>query len=339
MAIGANLQILACAHHAVTSPPTFSLSDNTRKPSHLFRQYLYTRTHTFHARTHETMSEYWKSTPKYWCKHCSIFVRDTKLERQNHEATGKHQGALKRFLRDLHRGHEQEEREKDRAKREVERLKGISSGTGSSHSSSSFSKLGSSSSGGGGAPPSAESQRKQQMEQLAEMGVSIPTEFRGDMAMAGEWTVTATKVVDEEAEREKPVEAKAVGRPRKWGSTRAMPADDEDLDALLSGNTLMRSVKKEEEEEKAEVGVKEEEEGHGGDEVKREGEEEDATGVTSDALAVKREPVEDEAGKGFDVLALGEDGVKKEDEATETTEAAAPAVMFKKRKPKNMRQK
>ncbi|KAK1675265.1 hypothetical protein BDP55DRAFT_665005 [Colletotrichum godetiae] len=307
------------------------------------------------------MSEYWKSTPKYWCKHCSIFVRDTKLERQNHEATGKHQGALKRFLRDLHRGHEQEEREKDRAKREVERLKGISSGTGSSHSSSSsFSKLGSSSSGGGG-PPSAESQRKQQMEQLAEMGVSIPTEFRGDMAMAGEWTVTATKVVDEEAEREKPVEAKAVGvrkreqteeereeeeavrglfkKPRKWGSTRAMPADDEDLDALLSGNTLMRSVKKEEEDENAEVGVKKEEEGHGGDEVKREGEGEDATGVTSDAPAVKREPVEDEVGKGLDVPALGEDGVKKEDEAAEATEAAVPAVVFKKRKPKNMRQK
>ena len=51
------------------------------------------------------MSEYWKSTPKYWCKHCGIYVRDTKLERTNHEATGKHQGALKRFLRDLHRGH------------------------------------------------------------------------------------------------------------------------------------------------------------------------------------------------------------------------------------------
>ncbi|KXH63541.1 U1 zinc finger protein [Colletotrichum salicis] len=303
------------------------------------------------------MSEYWKSTPKYWCKHCSIFVRDTKLERQNHEATGKHQGALKRFLRDLHRGHEQEEREKDRAKREVERLKGISSGTGSSHSSSSFTKPGSSS----GAPPSAESQRKQQMEQLAEMGVSIPTEFRGDMAMAGEWTVTATKVVDEEADREKPVEAKAIGvrkreqteeereeeeavkglfkRPRKWGSTRAMPADDEDLDALLSGNTLMRSVKKEK-EENAEVGVKkEEEEGHGGDEVKWEGGAGDATGVTSDAPAVKREPVEDEAGKGLDVPALGEDGFKKEDEAAEATEAVAPAVVFKKRKPRNMRQK
>ncbi|OHE97508.1 U1 zinc finger [Colletotrichum orchidophilum] len=302
------------------------------------------------------MSEYWKSTPKYWCKHCSIFVRDTKLERQNHEATGKHQGALKRFLRDLHRGHEQEEREKDRAKREVERLKGISSGTGPSSYSSSFSKPGSSGATSS-TSTSAEAQRKQQMEQLAGMGVSIPTEFRGDMAMAGEWTVTATKVVDEAAEREKPVEAKAVGirkreqteeereeeeavrglfkRPKKWGSTKTMPEDDEDLDALLNSNTLLRPVKKEEPDE-PEVKT---EESHAGGEMKQEGDAEDTTEAKPDVPAIKSEPTEDEAGKSLDVPALGEDSIKKEDEAAEPTEAAAPAVVFKKRKPKNIRQK
>ncbi|KAF0325342.1 hypothetical protein K4K61_005803 [Colletotrichum sp. SAR11_59] len=294
------------------------------------------------------MSEYWKSTPKYWCKHCGIFVRDTKIERQNHEATGKHQGALKRFLRDLHRGHEQEERDKDRARREIERLKGVASG--SSSSSTSFAKPGSSSSAPAPAPGGTEAARKRQMEQLAEMGVSIPTEFRGDMAMAGEWTVTATKVVDEDAVKEKPVEAKAVGvrkrelteeekeeedavrglfkKPRKWGGMRAMPEDDKELDALLSTDTLFRPKK--EESAAAEDNVK-----------KEEGADEAAAAVTSDAPAIKAE--EDEAGDKLSAAALGPiadaDGVKKEEDGVESTEAAAPAVVFKKRKAKNIRQK
>ncbi|KAK2775043.1 u1 zinc finger domain-containing protein [Colletotrichum kahawae] len=294
------------------------------------------------------MSEYWKSTPKYWCKHCSIFVRDTKLERQNHEATGKHQGALKRFLRDLHRGHEQEERDKDRARREIERLKGVASGSPSS--STSFAKPGSSSSAPAPAPGGTEAARKRQMEQLAEMGVSIPTEFRGDMAMAGEWTVTATKVVDEDAVKEKPVEAKAIGvrkreqteeekeeedavrglfkKPRKWGGMRAMPEDDKELDALLSADTLFRPKK--EESAAAEDNVK-----------KEEGADEAAAGVTSDVPAIKAE--EDEAGDKLSAAALepmaDAEGVKKEEDGVESTEAAAPAVVFKKRKAKNIRQK
>ncbi|KAF6826340.1 u1 zinc finger [Colletotrichum plurivorum] len=286
------------------------------------------------------MSEYWKSTPKYWCKHCSTYVRDTKLERQNHEATGKHQGALKRFLRDLHRGHEQEERDKERARREVERLKGIAP----SSSSSSFATP---------APPapssssSTEAQRKRQMEQLAEMGVSIPTEFRGDMAMAGEWTVTNTKVIDEDAEKGKPVEAKAIGvrkreqteeereeeeavrglfkKPRKWGGARSMPEKDEELDKLLSGDVLLRSVTKKEGPAEDEVVKKEEQVDGATDEAAK------------DLTVVKTEPTDDEA----DVKIKSEPAdaeVKKEAEA-EATGDAAPAVVFKKRKAKNIRQK
>ncbi|KAK2036455.1 hypothetical protein LZ31DRAFT_561122 [Colletotrichum somersetense] len=325
------------------------------------------------------MSEYWKSTPKYWCKHCSIYVRDTKLERQNHEATGKHQGALKRFLRDLHRGHEQEEREKERAKREVERLKGIAPGSSASSFSGppSYARPGS-----GAAGSSTEAQRKQQMEQLASMGVSIPTEFRGDLAMAGEWTVTATKVIDDDddARREKPVEAKAVGvrkreqteeereeeeavrglfkKPRRWGGTKTMPEEDADLDALLGSSTLLRQVKKKEEEEEEEKAptVKEEEKLAGTDldnaeegvtegRVKtEEGARDAAPGTEPDVPPIKRETTEDGAGKGLDVPALDEDAVRKEDEdktagAAGSAEAAAPAVVFKKRKPKNIRQK
>ncbi|KAK1964401.1 hypothetical protein LY78DRAFT_659371 [Colletotrichum sublineola] len=325
------------------------------------------------------MSEYWKSTPKYWCKHCSIYVRDTKLERQNHEATGKHQGALKRFLRDLHRGHEQEEREKERAKREVERLKGIAPGSSASAFSGppSYSRSGSGAASGGSSSSSTEAQRKQQMEQLAAMGVSIPTEFRGNMAMAGEWTVTTTKVIDDDAPPEKPIEAKAVGvrkreqteeereeeeavrglfkKQRKWGGTKTMPEDDADLDALLGSSTLLRPLKKEEEEEEdveeevkkpAGTDLDDAEEGATEGRVKtEEGAEDAASERKPDAPSIKREPTEDGASKGLDVPALNEDAVKKEEDedkaavAADSTEAAAPAVVFKKRKPKNIRQK
>ncbi|EAQ85372.1 hypothetical protein CHGG_09386 [Chaetomium globosum CBS 148.51] len=164
------------------------------------------------------MSEYWKSTPKYWCKHCSVFVRDTGLERANHESTGKHQGAIKRSLRDLHRNADQKERDKERAKREVDRLNGVVSG--SSAGASGASKSATKPSGGAyGAPPQQASQtdRQKQLEQLAELGVSIPTELRGNMAMVGEWTVTSTRVIEEagqDADGKDPslTEGRATGR-------------------------------------------------------------------------------------------------------------------------------
>ena len=109
------------------------------------------------------MSEYWKSTPKYWCKHCSTFVRDTKLERANHDATAKHQNAVNRALRDLHRNHEREERDKERAKREVDRLNGVVSGAGSGSQASGSGRQ----DGGGGdvSRTASEADRKRQMQQ------------------------------------------------------------------------------------------------------------------------------------------------------------------------------
>lgn len=215
------------------------------------------------------MSEYWKSTvsfelicpnrsqlmptqPKYWCKHCKIYVRDTKLEKANHDATPKHQGNLKRFLRDLHRTHENEERDKDKAKNEIARLSGLASGSsGGESSSSAF---------GRGPTPSVPrqqataSQLKQQASQLAELGISIPDEFRGEMAMPGEWQVTSQRLVAPEGEGEKKPEAIGFGvrkrvaededeetvqaKKSKWGSAfRKHPGADtenDDLDELLS---------------------------------------------------------------------------------------------------------
>src|SRR5690554_6331301 len=81
------------------------------------------------------MSEYWVSTPKIWCKHCSTFVVDSPLGKKNHDATAKHQLALKRFLRDLHRSNERDTAAAATAKREVARLNALVDGSPSSSTS------------------------------------------------------------------------------------------------------------------------------------------------------------------------------------------------------------
>ncbi|KMU87580.1 hypothetical protein CIHG_05973 [Coccidioides immitis H538.4] len=145
------------------------------------------------------MSEYWKSTPKYWCKHCKTYVRDTPFERTQHEATGKHQGSLKRFLRDVHRSQDKDQKDSQKAKNEIERLKGLVAPTTKASGQQPTWKRGTGhlDSGTSASLSVNKEQRKRQMEQLAEMGVAIPEEFRPEMALAGEWkTVSETLVTD-----------------------------------------------------------------------------------------------------------------------------------------------
>ncbi|KAM0426317.1 hypothetical protein ACHAPT_008357 [Fusarium lateritium] len=280
------------------------------------------------------MSEYWKSTPKYWCKHCACYVRDTKLERQNHESTAKHQGALKRFLRDLHRGHEREEREKERARQEVARLNGVVAGSSSSSAAGPSRPA-------PRAPQSAPSEAslKKQREQLAELGVEVPSDFRPEMAMPGQWTVTNTRVIETKTEEdEEKVESKANGvrkreatedekeeeeavrglfkKPRRWGrdSKAMLQEEDKELDALLSGSTFTPRTTEDE--------VKKEEEVEDSKDVKLE---EDATGdAAPDTTAVKAEAPDLEP------------SVKPE---PEEAGSGVQTVVFKKRKPKGIRQK
>jgi hypothetical protein len=288
------------------------------------------------------MSEYWKSTPKYWCKHCKTFVRDTKVDRQNHDATPKHQGNLKRFLRDLHRGHEKEEKDKERAKAEVARLNGVVSGTGHGESSSS-SGFGRGPTPSIPKPQATASQRKQQLAQLAEMGISIPDEFRGDMAMAGEWQVTSERIIDPGEAGEKKPEAIGFGvrkrivpddeeeaeaaetKKRRWGATyRTQPGDDEaDLDALLSkamGPPKLAST---------------------GTNIKQESQE--ATGDIKSII--KTEPGVDEANQKWSIKREPPDGEVKlpiplaMSDIKDESDPAAGSVVFKKRKAKPIRQK
>jgi hypothetical protein len=273
--------------------------------------------------------------PRYWCKHCKVYVRDTKLERTNHDATPRHQGNIKRFLRDLHRGHEKDEKEKDRAKNEVARLKGLVSGTGGESSSSA--------SAAGRLPPpptktvATTADRKAQVAQLAEMGIDIPDEFRGDMALPGGWQVTSQHIINPENDEKKP-EAIGIGirkrdpdevededekqiKKGKWGSAykKAQPTeDDDDLDALLSKVTAPKG---------APITTDD-------DTTKKEAELE----KTFDGVPIKHEPSVAEEGGLLEPISAVTTETDKVDVKREDGEAAG-GIVFKKRKAKNIRQK
>ncbi|KAF2182182.1 U1 zinc finger domain-containing protein [Zopfia rhizophila CBS 207.26] len=285
------------------------------------------------------MAEYWKSTPKYWCKFCSVFVKDTKFERAQHEATGRHQGNIQRSLRGLHKEQEQEERKKQRAKDEVARLNTLVPGSGSAAPSGDARV---------GATPTFTREkekkatlddRKRQMEQLAAMGVAVPEDFRRDMAMAGDWQVVSEKLVsrDERKEGEPPLnvgvhkrkldeaeeEALAAGeiitKKKGWGQTfKTFPGSkggDTDLDVLFK--KVKNFAPKEEAEAKAEPQVKEE------SEVKGEAAETALQDIPTEPDTVTRNALkaEEEDGNTPRVApAKAEDG------------AAEPVVVFKKRK-------
>ena len=62
------------------------------------------------------------NSPNYFCKFCETFVRNTKFERNRHENSPRHQGAIQKQLRDTHRQKEREEREKSKVQAELARL-------------------------------------------------------------------------------------------------------------------------------------------------------------------------------------------------------------------------
>ncbi|KAL3420828.1 U1 zinc finger domain-containing protein [Phlyctema vagabunda] len=296
------------------------------------------------------MSEYWKSTPKYWCKHCKTFIRDTKFERTNHDATPKHQGNLKRFLRDLHRGHEKDEKDKERAKAEVARLNGVVAGGSSSGNSAE-------SSFGRGPTPSVPRQAAtaaqiiQQREQLSEMGIAIPDEFRKEMTMVGEWEVTSERIIDPDEQDKKPdsigfgvrkrpaeeeEEEATQAKKARWGSAYRTHPDvdgngDGDLEALL--NNATRKGKETAVNSELKVEPKED--------IKREPREGLEVADPS-AIPPIGEPGADKAGL-IKNEPLDEDhalpGLTDVGEKSDGLDQAAVGVVFKKRKTKNIRQK
>jgi U1 zinc finger len=194
--------------------------------------------------------------PKYWCKHCSTYVKDTKFERSQHEATGKHQGSLKRFLRSIQNDHEKDEREKQRAKSEVERLnKAVGAPSASSIPGNAYISRSATTSG---TTQITTADRKRQMAQLVEMGIAVPDEYRRDMALAGDWEVISQTPValDQQGaglnrgvrkrKFEDQDEEEAAGesvQKKGWGSTtKRYPAKEQPLEELLTSSILVKKA-------------------------------------------------------------------------------------------------
>ncbi|KAF2706568.1 U1 zinc finger domain-containing protein [Pleomassaria siparia CBS 279.74] len=287
------------------------------------------------------MSEYWKSTPKYWCKFCEVYVKDTKLERSKHEATGRHQGSIQRSLRGLHREREAQERNVAKAKAEVERLNGLvptsaSAATPSNTPKPTYTKE----------APKKETleDRKKQWAQLAAMGVAVPEMVRSENAMTGEWKVVSTKVVGEEDKKplstgvrkrkldEEEEEALAAGelitKKKGWGHTfKSFPGKlggGDDVEALFSkakkpaakGNDVVKT----ESELKEELHVKEE------PHVKEEMAQSSLLDIPTEGEAVAKLLNANAEAVEMATTLQGKSPVKQEEEAP------APAIVFKKRK-------
>ncbi|KAK7535825.1 U1 zinc finger domain-containing protein [Phyllosticta citribraziliensis] len=310
------------------------------------------------------MSEYWKSTPKYWCKFCKTHIRDTKFERQQHEATGKHQIAIQRSLRDLHREREREDREKQRARDEVARLNGVVGGSAASSSSASTARAAGGKAGAAREAPrqATVEDRKRQLAQLAAMGVSVPDEYRREVAMVGDWQTVAVKQLDGEQRSAGDNDASGtlnVGvrkrkkddddeedeggaqRPKRgWGntfktysSTAKGAATEDDIEALLSA-ARKPVVKKEEEDIKPDpdAGSEPQKTEHAETTIKSETPEESEN--------VKPDPEASEATASAKLSDIPP--VKTEDEQEENTSATkndTVGVVFKKRKSKALRKK
>ncbi|KAK3053408.1 hypothetical protein LTR09_005577 [Extremus antarcticus] len=152
------------------------------------------------------MSEYWKSTPSYWCKFCALYVRDSPLERKNHESSGRHQNNIQRSLQKLHKDREREERQSQWAKEEVARLNGIVGGEGKKGGGVQVTGLKTVTEGAATGPRAQAdkaAQRKAHAEQLIAMGVQLPEELRREVLGVGDWERVSETVVEGDVKTER----------------------------------------------------------------------------------------------------------------------------------------
>lgn len=118
-------------------------------------------------------------------------MRDTGLERKNHEASAKHQNNIQRSLRDLHKSHERERREQQQAKDEADRLNGMFDGKPKSSTTTTARPT---------QPPApvmnTAAQRKAHAEQLAALGVELPEELKKEVTGVGNYHVVSERKVE-----------------------------------------------------------------------------------------------------------------------------------------------
>jgi hypothetical protein len=293
------------------------------------------------------MSEYWKSTPSYWCKFCETYVRDTPGERKNHESTGKHQNNIQRSLRDLHKKQEREQRDQQRAKDEVARLNGLVGGKDSQAAGTSgiggVKNLGKSSAP---EPPkiSAAAQRKAHAEQLVALGVELPEELKREVTGVGGWQTLSSSVVSSDRPsgrtladiKKEEEESASASAPLSKGVHKRKAEDDEDVrdeeaapKRKIWGNTLKtypggRTEDVDEDLDALLSGVVKKPTQPGSSTV-----DEGAAGqaeVNADAIGEVKSDATTQTGISGEVI--------KEEEPNESAVTAPPPVVFKKRKAK-----
>ena len=255
-----------------------------------------------------------------------MYVTDTPLSRKNHDASLKHQGNLKRFLRDLHRANERTKSATENAKREVARLNNLAGTPSASSSSSSSSTI------AAPRPPPprpvnalSDAERKRQMKELESLGVALPDDYRAEMAMMGEWKSTEAPAVTEKKMTEK---------------ERVQEEIKKDLKRKFDEEEKEKKWKALDEDEKAIRGFK--------IQTKTYPMREDPTGLET-LLKGKEDSIKEECGTEDTKSAiratdsLPGDGIKQagdEGAAVEIKkEEGASEVVFKKRKAKNIRKK
>lgn len=115
----------------------------------------------------------------HWCKFCNTHVRDSAIERKNHDSSIKHQNNIQKSLRTLHKKKEIEDRDARRTKDELARINGIVDGK---HKATS----------GIAKAPRVSAPVKVSNAGPVGQGVYPQT---GNIGMAGAWVATSTRII------------------------------------------------------------------------------------------------------------------------------------------------
>ncbi|KAK9897062.1 hypothetical protein P389DRAFT_178799 [Cystobasidium minutum MCA 4210] len=65
------------------------------------------------------MSEYWVSQGKFYCKYCKVYIADDKPSRSHHDSGFRHKGNLERYIREIYKKGNKQEREKAEEARQI----------------------------------------------------------------------------------------------------------------------------------------------------------------------------------------------------------------------------
>lgn len=72
-----------------------------------------------------SMSEYWVSKKRYFCKYCDVYIADDVPSRQHHENGLRHKGNVERFVRGLYKAGEKRKKDAEEEKKEMRRIEQV----------------------------------------------------------------------------------------------------------------------------------------------------------------------------------------------------------------------